>query len=292
MNSVKLFKVCKMSTRPYNKRTCWHVVLSGARRSSRCCLAVSRWNEIQPRTRPTAGTCSPTTNSRRTRLISNDVSPAVCPCLTHLHRPVTHSRVWRVCVMFNVVHQGRKYVPTRCSVTDDSPLTVQAVHISRTSETPEATWPPPGAKMRFSKSNKGAVVVRAVRRHPSPQPASLESLEAAWSERRRPEGLPSPERRNGEAEAAGNGLEDHGGGPHRGRKRGFRPPDVRTIFSPGERDPRVKEESGEGHTFCPTEEDTWCDVCCHYIFQGGLTCAGECADYGIIPTVNEPLQRT
>lgn len=201
--------------------------------------------------------------------------------------------------MFNVMHQGRKYVPTRRSVTDDSPLTVRAVHISKS---PETTWPPPGARMRISKANKGAVVVRAVRRHPSPQPASLESLEAAWSERGHPEdnppeSSPSHESRNGEAEAAGNGMEGHGGGPVRSRKKGFRPPDVRTIFTPGERDPRVKEESGEGHAFEPGGENTWCDVCCSYIFQHGLTCAGESGDdeweggrcLGGIPNMRSPL---
>ncbi|XP_029317821.1 ras association domain-containing protein 5-like [Cottoperca gobio] len=137
--------------------------------------------------------------------------------------------------------------------------------------------------MRISKANKGAVVVRAVRRHPSPQPASLESLEAAWSERglaevKPPESSPSHEGRNGEPGGAGNGMEGHegggGGGPPRVRKKGFRPPDVRTIFSPGERDPRVEEESGEGHTFEAGGEDTWCDLCCYYIFQDGVTCAG------------------
>ncbi|XP_059182263.1 LOW QUALITY PROTEIN: ras association domain-containing protein 5 [Centropristis striata] len=177
--------------------------------------------------------------------------------------------------MFNVVHQARKYVPTRSSVTDDSLLTVRTVHVNKSpgtlKEAPEATWPPPGAKMRISKANKGAVVVRAVRRHPSPQPASLESLEAAWSERGAP-GVTSPG--NGELGAAGNGMEGPGGGPPRGRKKGFRPPDVRTIFTPGEKDPRVRQESGEGHTFLPGGENTWCDVCCHYIFQHGLTCAG------------------
>ncbi|XP_070785182.1 ras association domain-containing protein 1 isoform X1 [Enoplosus armatus] len=180
--------------------------------------------------------------------------------------------------MFNVVHQGRKYVPTRSSVTDDSPLTVRTVHVNKSpgtlNEAPEATWPPPGAKMRISKANKGAAVMRAVRRHPSPQPASLESLEAAWSDRghsevKPPESLPSHEGRNGDPVAAGNGME---GGPPRSRKKGFRPPDVRTIFS--ERDPRVTEESGEGHTFEPGLENTWCDVCCDYIFQDGLTCTG------------------
>lgn len=180
--------------------------------------------------------------------------------------------------MFNVVHQGRKYVPTRSPVTDDSPLTVRTVHVNRSpgslGDAPEATWPPPGAKMRVSKANKGAVVVKAVRRHPSPQPASLESLEAAWSQRVHSDMSPS-DRKNDETDAAGNEMEGHGG-PVRSRKRGFRPPDVRTIFSPGDKDPRVKEESGEGHVFEPGGEDTWCDVCCHYIFQHGLTCAGKC----------------
>ncbi|XP_008289329.1 ras association domain-containing protein 1 [Stegastes partitus] len=176
--------------------------------------------------------------------------------------------------MFNVVHQGRKYAPTRSSVTDDSPLTVQALHIIRSpgtlNEAPEATWPPPGAKMRIS---KGAVVVRAVRRLPSPQPPSLESLEAAWSERGQPEAKPrSPERINAAAEGHGGG--GGGGGPPRSRRKGFRPPDVRTIFSPGEKDPRVQEESGEGHSFQAGGENTWCDVCCYYIFQHGLTCEG------------------
>ncbi|KAM9846075.1 ras association domain-containing protein 1 [Aulostomus maculatus] len=176
--------------------------------------------------------------------------------------------------MFNVVNHGRKYVPTRYPVTDDSPLTVQAVHALNGDDDDPDTSPPPGTKMRISKINKGAMVVRAVRRHPSPQPASLESLEAVWSERAQPQGSPSPEKRNGVAEAVGNGPEGHGGGPPRSRKRGFRPPDVRTIFTPGERDPRVKEESGEGHTFVPGGEGTWCDGCCLYIIYQGLTCSG------------------
>uniref|UniRef100_A0A3P9QHR1 Uncharacterized protein n=1 Tax=Poecilia reticulata TaxID=8081 RepID=A0A3P9QHR1_POERE len=66
-----------------------------------------------------------------------------------------------------------------------------------------------------------------------------------------------------------------GGGPPRSRKSRFRAPDVRTIFSPGEKDPRVKEETGEGHTFEPGGENNWCDVCCNYILQHGLTCAGK-----------------
>nr|XP_019960437.1 PREDICTED: ras association domain-containing protein 1-like [Paralichthys olivaceus] len=173
--------------------------------------------------------------------------------------------------MFNVAHQG-KYVPTRPALTDDPTLTVQTVNVSKSADAPEATWPPPGARMRISKANKGAAVVRALRRHTSPPPASLESLEAAWSERGARE--ETPERRDCEGEAPGSGAEGHGGGPPRSRKRGFRPPDVRTIFSPEERDPRVKQESGEGHTFQAGAEDTWCDACCQYIFQPGLTCAG------------------
>ncbi|XP_068611490.1 ras association domain-containing protein 1 [Brachionichthys hirsutus] len=178
--------------------------------------------------------------------------------------------------MFNVVHQGRKYAP-RGPVADDSQLAVRALHIHKSpgtlNEPPEATWPPPNAKMRVSKANKGAAAaaaVRVVRRHASPQPASLESLEAAWSERGRSEANPpSREKRDDEPE------EGPGGGPPpRSRKKGFRPPDVRTIFTPGEKDPRVREESGEGHAFEPGGENTWCDACCHYILHRGLTCAG------------------
>lgn len=225
-----------------------------------------------PRTPPTASTCLPTahTDARSTRFMSS-LTTMTLHLGQHTSRHLLRSSIWRSCVMFNVYH-GRKYVPTRSSVT------AQAVHRSKSpvplSEVLEVTSPPLGDKMRISKMNKGAVV-RAVRRHPSPQPASLESLEAAWSERGHPEGLPSPERSNGEPEEAGSGQEGHGGGPPRSRKKGFRPPDVRTIFFPGERDPRVKKESGEGHSFGPGGEGTWCDVCCHYIFQHGLTCAGE-----------------
>lgn len=175
--------------------------------------------------------------------------------------------------MFNAVHQGRKYVPTRPPPSHGSMLTVQPLHISRTPVTlrdePEATWPPPGAKMRVSKDGKGGVVVKAVRRHTSPQPPSLESLEAAWGDR----GHASNQ--HGKAEAARDGPEAQGGGPPRARKKSFRPPDVRTIFSPGQKDPRVKQESGEGHAFGPGGEGTWCDVCCKYMFQHGLTCTGE-----------------
>ncbi|XP_057710728.1 ras association domain-containing protein 3 isoform X2 [Corythoichthys intestinalis] len=106
-------------------------------------------------------------------------------------------------------------------------------------------------------------MVKVVRLHLSPQPPSLESLEAAWSGR----APPSPERRSGEA------AEEEHPAP-RSRKKGYKPPDVRTIFGPEEKDPRVNEESGEGHCFAAGGERTWCDVCCEYIFRGGLTCAG------------------
>ena len=179
------------------------------------------------------------------------------------------------------MHFSRKYVPTRCPVQDDSALSVQAVQVraspERLDEAPEGTWPPPGARMRVSKGNKGAVLVKAMLRHPSPQAISLGSVEAAWGDSRQsPESLPSPERRTADTDATKNGLEGHlGGRPVRARKRGFRPPDVRTIFSPGEKDPRVKQESGEGHSFEARGDNSWCDLCCSYIFQQGLTCAGN-----------------
>lgn len=162
--------------------------------------------------------------------------------------------------MFNPSPPFRKHAPP---VTDGSPSALEPLHTSDT------TWPPPGAKMRIS---KGAVVVRGVRRQPSPQAASLESLEAVWGQR---EPAEAPPRSPGAREAARNGVEGHGGGPPRARKSRFRAPDVRTIFSPGEKDPRVREESGEGHTFQAGGENTWCDVCCKYIFQDLLTCAGK-----------------
>uniref|UniRef100_A0A3Q4H302 Uncharacterized protein n=1 Tax=Neolamprologus brichardi TaxID=32507 RepID=A0A3Q4H302_NEOBR len=33
--------------------------------------------------------------------------------------------------------------------------------------------------------------------------------------------------------------------------------------------------TGEGHAFEPGGERNWCDLCCMYIFENGLTCAGE-----------------
>lgn len=188
---------------------------------------------------------------RRGRAAPRSVSPVTS-------RSLLRGSTRRQDVMFNVVHQGRKYVPVRSSVTEDSPVTVRTLGVTRspggaTTEPPQATWPPPGVKLRGSKTGKGAAVMKAVRAHLSPPPgASVE-------------GKRGRERSPGSRE-----------GPHRARKRGgFRAPDVRTIFSPGEKDPRVRQESGEGHAFRPGGEDTWCDVCCRYIFQRGVTCAGE-----------------
>uniref|UniRef100_A0A8C4SXX4 Phorbol-ester/DAG-type domain-containing protein n=1 Tax=Erpetoichthys calabaricus TaxID=27687 RepID=A0A8C4SXX4_ERPCA len=62
---------------------------------------------------------------------------------------------------------------------------------------------------------------------------------------------------------------------HRGRKKGFRAPDVRTIFVSAEKDPRVRLESGEGHCFTRGAEQQWCDVCCQLIVTQSLRCT-EC----------------
>ncbi|XP_027899749.1 ras association domain-containing protein 5 [Xiphophorus couchianus] len=171
-------------------------------------------------------------------------------------------------IMFNPPPRNRENAPNGDSAAD--PVRINTSLLSPTTcEAPcETTWPPPGARMRISKANKGAVVVRVVRRHSSPQSASLEEV---WSPRE--EKPRNPERKK-PSEAAKNGVEGQGGGPPRSRKSRFRAPDVRTIFSPGEKDPRVKEETGEGHTFEPGGENNWCDVCCNYILQHGLTCAG------------------
>ncbi|KAK7891835.1 hypothetical protein WMY93_023798 [Mugilogobius chulae] len=182
--------------------------------------------------------------------------------------------------MFNVVHQGRKCVP-RASLSVDAPLSVQAVNITSRATVKEAlegTWPPPDTRMRVSKDGK-AGNARVVRRHLSPQSKSLDILE--WHQGRHSEeeaqvSLFSPPERKNCRLAPQNAPDSQEmglpGGPPRTRKKGFRPPDVRTIFT--ERDPRVKEESGEGHEFGPSEERGWCDVCCQYILHHGLTCAG------------------
>lgn len=219
------------------------------------------------RSNPFSGrsTCSPTTNPDFQRQDAASVSETRA------------TQAGMKAVMFNPPPRIHENAPTDSPVTHDS--AAEPAHINpsllspTTCEAPsETTWPPPGAKMRISKANKGAVVVRVVRRHSSPQPANLEEV---WSPREPPEEKPRSLEGRKAAEAAKNGVEGQGGGPPRCRKSRFRAPDVRTIFSPGEKDPRVKEETGEGHTFEPGGENNWCDVCCRYILQHGLTCAGK-----------------
>ncbi|KAL0962692.1 hypothetical protein UPYG_G00344040 [Umbra pygmaea] len=174
--------------------------------------------------------------------------------------------------MFNPI-QYRKYSPIRY----ESPLPLDAVlNISPLSHRRTIVdyslgemSPPP--RMRQSKA-KG---VKAVRRS-SPPSRSLESIEAVWSEKKPDLSLgdwrPEPEKRPEPIKAMSPG---ENGGPCRGgRKKGFKPPDVRTIFSASERDPRVREEKGEGHTFYPEVSSSWCDVCCKYIILLSLTCSG------------------
>ncbi|XP_017350019.1 ras association domain-containing protein 3 isoform X1 [Ictalurus punctatus] len=61
-------------------------------------------------------------------------------------------------------------------------------------------------------------------------------------------------------------AEDGGAAP-RARKKGYKPPDVRSIFG-------ARGRRGEGHEFREEESEGWCDVCCAIIFQGGLMCTG------------------
>lgn len=205
------------------------------------------WNEIQP-VLPQLNLLSDTQQQ--------DAAPSPTPArrsFIHL-RPAEHEGR----LMFNPSPPSRKHAP---SVTDGHALAPEPLMS-------DTTWPPPGAKMRIS---KGAVVVRGVRRQPSPKAGSLESLEAVWGQKEQAEVAP----RSPGAREARNGIEGHGGAPPRARKNRFRAPDVRTIFSPGEKDPRVKEESGEGHTFQVGGENTWCDFCCQFIVQDVLTCSGK-----------------
>ncbi|TRY79047.1 hypothetical protein DNTS_011027 [Danionella cerebrum] len=83
----------------------------------------------------------------------------------------------------------------------------------------------------------------------------------------------SPQRPRVSPKPAPAPAAENGGAGQRSRKKGFKPPDVRTIFQ-RTKDPRVREERGEGHAFVLYATDAWCDVCCVYIFQGGLTCSG------------------
>ncbi|KAK2832353.1 hypothetical protein Q7C36_015815 [Tachysurus vachellii] len=72
---------------------------------------------------------------------------------------------------------------------------------------------------------------------------------------------------------------DDGGAAPRARKKGYKPPDVRSIFG-------AQGRIGEGHEFTEEASEGWCDVCCAIIFQGGLMCTGckytchaECRDH-------------
>ncbi|KAK3517582.1 hypothetical protein QTP70_012567 [Hemibagrus guttatus] len=58
---------------------------------------------------------------------------------------------------------------------------------------------------------------------------------------------------------------DDGGAAPRARKKGYKPPDVRSIFG-------AQGRRGEGHEFREEASEGWCDVCCAIIFQGGLMC--------------------
>ena len=196
------------------------------------------------------------------------------------------------------MHQVGKYSPTRF-LTLDTPITVLGmVHKSSTRHDSiakgydgvdngtesEEMLPPPSA-MRMSKGAK----VKAMRRHPSPQPTRIGSLEAVWSGERAkqsPDGRALPavysaahtRCRSDPVDATRYSCElkvngQAGGQPSRSRKRVLHP-DVRTIFSP-KKDPRVKEETGEGHCFGAGEAATWCDLCCGYILIDGLVCSGE-----------------
>ncbi|KTG26732.1 hypothetical protein cypCar_00023111 [Cyprinus carpio] len=157
----------------------------------------------------------------------------------------------------------RKYSPPRYLAVG-SPLDLPQLNRLPTFRVEEAE--PMEKNSPKAKSRMRNAKVKAVRRAPSPQ---------------RPRVSPNPAQRDALPKAAENGGQ-------RSRKRGFKPPDVRTIFEPSAKDPRVKEEKGEGHKFCEDATYAWCDVCCSYIFQGGLTCTGTNAVLSIaMPTVTD-----
>lgn len=152
--------------------------------------------------------------------------------------------------------QSGKYSPTRY-IAVVSPLAValfQTSAVTRAASkdierTPEKALP--NIKMRNSKMR----AVKAMRKcDPLPSPVME-------NEGKLPTPAPIPE--------------ENANAAPRPRKRSFRPPDVRTIFEAVEKDPRVKEEKGEGHSFGPDDSPAWCDVCCQTIFQDRLTCTGE-----------------
>ncbi|XP_051746716.1 ras association domain-containing protein 3 isoform X1 [Ctenopharyngodon idella] len=143
-------------------------------------------------------------------------------------------------------HHSRKYSPPRhCAV--GSPLEVPQLNRLPTFRVEEGNLMEKNSQKAKSKMRNAKV--KAVRKAPSPK---------------MPRVSPKPVQSDALPKVAENG-----GAGQRSRKRGFKPPDVRTIF-----DPRVKVERGEGHTFCEDATDAWCDVCCSYIFQDGLTCTG------------------
>lgn len=146
------------------------------------------------------------------------------------------------------MHHSRKYSPPRHCVVG-TPLVVPQLNRLPTFRVEEGN--PMEKNSPKAKSRMRNAKMKAVKRAPSPQ---------------RPRVSPKPVQSGALPKEAENG----GAAGQRSRKRGFKPPDVRTIF-----DPRVKVERGEGHSFCDDATHAWCDVCCRYIFQGGLMCTGE-----------------
>lgn len=153
------------------------------------------------------------------------------------------------------MHHSRKYSPPRyCAVV--SSLTVPQLNRLPTSRTEDrdtiqrSDMNSPKAKSRIRNAK-----LKAAKSPASPQ---------------KPRVSPNCDQSDELPKAAENG-----GAGARARKRGYKPPDVRTIFEPSAKDPRVEEEKGEGHTFCQDAAHAWCDVCCAYILHGGLACTGE-----------------
>ncbi|XP_050963793.1 ras association domain-containing protein 3 isoform X1 [Labeo rohita] len=147
-----------------------------------------------------------------------------------------------------MMHHNRKYSPPRyCAVGS-------ALALPQLNRLP-TVWVEEADQMEKNSPKARSKMLNAVvKRAPSPK---------------RPRVSPKPAQSDALPKVAENGVAGQ-----RSRKRGFKPPDVRTIFEPSAKDPRVKEEKGEGHTFCEDATYAWCDVCCSYIFHSGLTCTG------------------
>lgn len=154
-----------------------------------------------------------------------------------------------------MMHHSRKYSPPRYCVVV-SPLTVPQLNRLPTSRIEEGDL--------IERSDMNSPKARSRMRN-----AKLKPVKAPASPQK-PRGSPNLEQSDALPKAVENG-----GAAARARKRGYKPPDVRTIFEPSAKDPRVEEERGEGHTFCQDAAHAWCDVCCAYILHGGLTCTGE-----------------